>query len=261
VTKLFRKEIDRQHWPWLLLFPIMLLIMISKARNGELLLQHRFSATLILLFIPYLTLASNMIRSGWTLAALAISICSVSIAGAATKANYWPASLQRGLWNEAFAEIRSGTMDQLHSIPTLRSDLPDRLIEEILVLSKEKRLLVLDHFGWEETYNVALRSNIIATSIVFLPSDVEGDPGLKKLDHYLDHISGFDGILMIRAQGPYNRSIRKDRDGRATIIMERHMLQLHPISNVEEIALYHFDVIGLPMGPSPSEVVRSLHQQ
>jgi hypothetical protein len=139
-------------------------------------------------------------------------------------------------------------LDQIHPVPKLRSDLSHRLLEKIDPLVSGRRLLVLDHFGWEETYSVAFRSKIIAPSIVFLPWDNNVDQGVQKLDHYLGHISGFDGILLIRSDGGYPALIHQEEDGRLQMTLPNKQLQLYRVDEVDAITIYLFEVIDLP-GP------------
>lgn len=236
-----RDQVTRHEWPWLLLFPFFLIIMIFKARNAELLLQHRFTMTLVLLFIPYLILGFRSIRSMMAIRILALSICTWgSIANAKWADHTWIKGPKGSLLENALGFIRDYTLDQLEPIPRLKNELPHRLLDQLDQYDFDRSLLVLDFFGWQETYSVALRAQIRSTSVVFLSERV--DHGLAHLNDYLNHVPGWSGIIALVADGPYLSEVEQER----RINLPNWQLDLVPFGGSGNIRLYNFTAIETP---------------
>lgn len=227
---------------WLLLFPVILLTMAHMARNAELLLQHRFTSTLVLAFIPYLTLGFSCLKRSRS--ALPTAFAVLILGSSTTMVNATCQRLRAGIfapqWNEAVQHIQEATLDQLKPIPTLRNDLPDRVLQEMGALPQGPRLLVLEFFGWEETYNVAFRSNMIATSTVFLSDHGDAHGGMEFLNVYLGRIPGSDGVLVLRAQGPYSLALAPMPDGRQHFQLPDRTLVLTEFAMVDDLRLFTF---------------------
>ncbi len=244
-TSFMKRTGTRLHWLWFILLPAFLCIMAQKARHAELLLQHRFTMTLVLLFIPFLIAGFALVRSRLGASLMAITICASSLlASRVFSGPWWSAMAKPGSSTDAAcAHIREYTLHELAPVPKLDTDLPDRLLRVVNAHHADRRLLVLDFFGWQETYNVAFRSKVRPSSIVFLPDDADAHQGLMRLDDYLGHISGFDGLLLLVNDHPYQRALTKTPDGPLQLILATKRLRLSQLEVVDNLTLYRFDVI------------------
>ena len=244
---LIRKELTREQWPWLVLFPVFLLIMIHEARRGELLLQHRFSMTLVLLFIPYLAVGLSPLKlKGW------VPVIALLLAGWTFQASFeqrlpgWfrSASSHSG-FGPAIGFISDNTMGEMVAIPRLKERWPDQLVAKLNAMDPDTGILVLDFFGWQETYNVAFRANIRSTSIVLLPeAQSSADDGMHRLANYLDRLKAPHGILVLRDIGAYQRTFSTDPGGRLVMPLRKNKLLLQDLGVFRDLHLYSFQVIG-----------------
>lgn len=234
----------RRHLPWLLLWPLFFALVITKARAGELLLQHRFTMTLVLLALPWLTLGFSRSRSGrWTVAIA--TVCAVWGLGASMRAEgpAWLGALTKlpRAGNEV-VWIRGHMLRDQRCVPQLVDRLPDALVPAIDQVRMERKLLVLDHFGWEETYNTAFRADILATSIVLLPpAGEEGrDEGMHKLQNYLEHLRDPQGVLAMDTAGAFYAGLRTGPGGKPVLDLPHGRLPLAATGRVRHIALFRF---------------------
>jgi hypothetical protein len=228
---------------WLLLFPLFLIIMITKARNAELLLQHRFTMTLILLFIPFLVLGFKPIRPSLLIVAMSVVFAGWSMwSSMDSAAGTWLSNVSRGTKAEyAIYHIRTYTLHEMKAIPQLDHRKPDELVKRIDAIPITNKLLVLDFFGWQDTYNVALRVDVLATSVVFLPEDGSSSSrGLRHLEDYLDRLSDPKGILVLKAESVYHKALQPMAEGGVVIPLQRSHLLLEPAGDVEDLHLFTF---------------------
>ena len=263
VCAVFIRRTGTPHWIWFTLFPVFLCIMVLKARHAELLLQHRFTMTLGLLFIPFLITGFAMVRSRLGTTLLVIAICVSSLmASRVYSGPWWSVMSTPGSATEAACiHIRMNALDELAPVPTLNTDLPDRVLRVVNAHYADRRLLVLDFFGWQQTYNVAFRSMVRPSSIVFLPDGTDPHQGLSRLNDYLSHISGFDGLLLLVNDHGYQQALPSAPDGQLLLVLATKRLLLSKLDVVDNITLYRFVVTdtktidhATPL-PAPSSVV------
>lgn len=231
VWTVLRSRLGRDQWPWLLLFPIFLMIMVDKARHGELLSQHRFTMTLILLFIPYLAVGFALLRHiGWS-PVIAMLIAAWSFQNSFKQ--QLPAWVLSASSHTRFAPatnfISAYTMGEMVAVPRLKVRWPDELVAKLSSMDLDKGILVLDFFGWQETYNVAFCADIRATSIVFLPeAPSDASAGKHHLEDYLNRLQYPDGVLVVKEHGAYANAVVSESEG-----MDVHQVLLIPLFSKE----------------------------
>jgi len=244
---LIRKDLAREQWPWLLLFPVFLVIMIDEARRGELILQHRFSMTLVLLFIPYLALGFSMLKAKrW------VPVIALLLAGWTFQASFqrhlpsWFRSASKHTrFGPAVGFISDYTMGEMVAVPQLNERWPDQLVAKLNAMDPDTGILVLDFFGWQETYNVAFRANIRPTSIVLLPeAQPSADDGIQRLGGYVAQLKAPHGIMVVHDGGAYQRTFTTDPNGRLVMAIPLNELLLHDLGTFRDLHLYSFQTIG-----------------
>jgi hypothetical protein len=250
---LIRMKPVRGQWPWLVLFPVFLVVMVDKARHGELLLQHRFTMTLVLLFIPYLALGFSRLRQKAWGPVLALLLAAWSFQGSFHRP--WPewfrSASNRTRFGPAVAFISDYISDELAAVPRLREHWPDELVATLNARHPDKDvgILVLDFFGWQETYNVAFRTDIRATSIVFLPEATESAAdGAHHLEDYLNRLDHAHGILVIRDGGAYQSTLLAMAGGRFTMPLFTKELHLQDLGLFRDLHLYAFRTFDRILG-------------
>ncbi len=249
------------HWMWFTLLPAFLCIMIQKARHAELLLQHRFTMTLVLLSIPFLIAGFAIVRSRLATSVLAFTICAASFLAHVVFAGPWWSvwTIPGSATEAAYAHIREHTLQELAPVPKLATALPDRILFEVNMHYAQRRLLVLDYFGWQDTYNVAFRSKVRPSSIVFLPYGADAHPGLTRMDDYLSHISGFDGLLLLVNDQAYQQALTRTPGGQIQLVLATKRLLLSTLAMVDNLTLYRFEVTEIepaPLLPAPLLLLR-----
>lgn len=236
------RRLTPHQWPWLTLFPLFLLLMVVKARNAELLTQHRFTMTPVLLFVPFLCAGFSLLRPRKVTSVVIVFVCawgslSTFRAGGPT----WltrTASSSRTLWF-----IREHTLHELRAVPRLQYRRADLLVKAIDAVPASRKLLVLDFFGWEDTYNVALRVDVISTSVVFLPSEATGSkPGMDGLQRYFDLLHDPQGVLAVGEGGPYAAAMTPTGSGTALLPLPHVDMVLTPMGRVAGIELFRFNI-------------------
>ena len=241
--QLIRKNVPTDQWIWLILFPLFLLLIVSKTRHAEILTQHRFTTTLVLTFIPFLVIGLNAIKQKWVtiLGATSISVLGLIASFNAPDRSWILQGIGGSHTDSALATIRDKTAHELESIPKLKSDLPDRLVQKLNTYSWDRRLLVMDFFGWQETYNVAFKTKVRPTSIVFLPDQNPNNNGIAHLDGYLGLVPQFSGILLLAKGSPYHTMLQPTTDGKFVLHLAHKDLVLWPIGAYDNVSMYSFD--------------------
>jgi hypothetical protein len=192
ITILKKRQLTRGKLIWLLPFFVMLLFFLFKAINGTLLLQHRFSISLLVLTIPFTALL-GMIH--WTrfrkvvfitllLAQLPLSTIWMRvpfeyIAGSGNKVN------------QALKEIRLNSLSEFECIPRLQNQETIKINNDITSRIQKGEGLVLDFTGWENTYFLAIESNVKRNNIYIVDTELSSDKYVDDIrDFILKHPNG-----------------------------------------------------------------------
>lgn len=244
VKTIVKNELKALGWPWLLWFPLFMVVMISKARHAELLLQHRFTMTLVLLFIPYLMLGFKSLRSKALILLLAVFFSGWGLYSSMnmTGPSWLRYSTKLPWTGNALAYIQQNTLGELKAIPALEHRTPDTLVKAIDSIHMDRKLLVLDFLGWQDTYNVAFRADIRATSVVFLPTpDAPFEQGEEHLENYLGRLNGPHGVLVLNRESAYFAHIEQRAQAGPTLALPNKILVLTPAGDVGNAAVYTFE--------------------
>lgn len=242
-----RNELSREQWPWLLLFPVFLVIMIDEARHGDLLLQHRFSMTLVLLFIPFITLGLSLLKpkAGVPVIALLLAAWTFQNSFQQQLPGWVHSASSRTRFGPAIGFISDYTMGEMVAVPRLNERWPDQLVAKLNAMDPDTGILVLDFFGWQETYNVAFRAKIRSTSIVLLPeAHSSADDGAHQLGNYLDRLKAPHGIMVLQEDGAYQRTFTIDPNGGIVMSLPTNELRLHDLGTFRNLHLYSFQNFG-----------------
>ena len=146
-------------------------------------------------------------------------------------------------FGSAIGFISDYTIGEMAAVPRLDERWPDELVAMLNVLHPDKDvgILVLDFFGWQETYNVAFRTDIRATSIVFLPEAQQSAvDGARHLEDYLNRLDHAHGLFVIREDGAYQSTLLRMAEGRIIMPLFTKELQLQDLGLFRNLHLYAF---------------------
>lgn len=192
---------------WIAPFLLFLAVDIYKAQRAELLLQHRFTTSLLMTFMPLLALGLHWIKKEkvvWLVALVAATGNILwSIHGEIPGS--WVREGGTGLGG-ALVPIRDQAHGQICAFPRLENDGPDRLVAAIRPRLGADQALVVDFFGWQQTYNVALRGR--ARQVFFLsPEELDQPPNWNDLLHFLQENRGRRTLLVLDPRTKYGASL------------------------------------------------------
>lgn len=196
------KSISRDTWLWLIPFGVLFLMFIYKALNGTLLLQHRFTLSLILTSLPFYALMFQEEKSmkAKRIVALTVVILFIPYSFLNRDINAIPRLKDQGMV-DLVNLINSKTTDPQHEG------------------------LVLDFIGWQNTYYLSLKSDILPENIFRVNGATNGKvyfQFLKKV--FVDNDAGF---LLKRQNKKSKLDQYLDQVNDSTIIIEKAKLELH----------------------------------
>ena len=213
------KSISRETWLWLIPFVVLFFMFIYKALNGTLLLQHRFTLSLILMSLPFYAL---MFQEGKNLKVKRIIALAVVIL-------FIPYSFLNR---------------DINSIPRLKDQGMVELVDLInsQTIDPQNEGLVLDFVGWQNTYYLSLKSDIIPENIFRVNGAVNGKVYLKPLKRVF--VNNNDGFLLKRQ----NKKSKLDEflvplnDSVIDIKQTKMQLHLKEIYSSDKVKIFRYKV-------------------
>lgn len=193
--------ISRNTWLWIIPFVVLYLIFIYKALEGTLLLQHRFTLSLILTSLPFYAL---MFQDGKFLKIKRIIAVSVVVL-----------SIPYSFLNR-----------DINSLPRLKDQGTVDLVE--LINSKTtdpaNESFIIDFIGWENTYYLSLKSDILPENIFRVNGATHGKVYVKFLKKVLDgRAEGF--LLLKNEKSKLDEHFEQQND--SLIVIEKAGVKLH----------------------------------
>ena len=222
------KSVSRSTWLWLIPFIVLFLMFIYKAINGTLLLQHRFTLSLILTSLPFYAL---MFQDGKSLKIKRIIALAVVIL-------FIPYSY---INLDKYSFINGG----VHSIPRLKEQGMLRLVDLInsQTIDPKNEGLVLDFIGWQNTYYLSLKSDIIPENIFRVNGAAHGKVYFKFLKRVF--VNNDEGFLLKRK----NKKSKLDEyliplnDSVIDIKKTKMQLHLKEIYSGDRVKIFRYKVV------------------
>jgi len=210
------KSISRDTWLWLIPFGVLFLMFIYKALNGTLLLQHRFTLSLILMSLPFYALMFQDGKSLKTKRIIALAVVVLFI----------PYSFLNR---------------DINSIPRLKNQGMVDLVELMNsnTTDPQHEGLVLDFVGWESTYYLSLKSDIIPENIFRVNGAAHGKVYFKFLKKVLvDNEEGF--LLKKKKKSKLDQYLEQVNDSVIVIDQAKLELQLEEIYSDRKMKLFRY---------------------
>lgn len=162
---LIKKEFTRKQLIWLIPLLVIAVSFLVKAQNGTLLLQHRFTASLLVFSVPILSLFFKYPKT-WKKVTLSILLFSMPFM------SYFWYVFSFSNWTPLSDQIVSVVKDvelsagsEALALPTFMDEVPVRIQEVITANTNSNDGLLIDFVGWSKTYYWALNSNVEAAGI------------------------------------------------------------------------------------------------
>lgn len=156
---LFRRNFDSKILALLVPAVAMFFVFQWKVWHGTLMMHHRFVLTWLVLFLPF---AAFVFDGRWQVAKKtavmwgAITIIPLSFIWVFVPFGKFMAQTNVG---KALEEISLGSLHEIQALPRIHDRNTIALIKQVNDLSRPNDGLVLDFFGWDNTYFTALRAN------------------------------------------------------------------------------------------------------
>jgi 4-amino-4-deoxy-L-arabinose transferase-like glycosyltransferase len=187
IKKLKSKSIDKRKLVWTVPFLVFFTVFIWKASNGTLLLQHRFTSTLLVLSIPFTSLLIKNVdwRSYKRLFTIVVLILLLPLS------NYWMTVqfedwfIKDSLSQKAVLKFRTDSLEKMDFVPRLNDQTYAELSNEIEENKGKNNGLILDFFGWDNTYHVALNSGVDPSKMYILNGAVQSEKYIGLMERVL----------------------------------------------------------------------------
>lgn len=183
---------------WIFCIPLVVLLVIftSKAVDGSLFTQHRFTSLLILFMAPITILALQCFS--WTRLRIIGPLC---IAGMFVMSFVWQNWkidnwFSMGDFRTAIGSARVWTTNQLEAIPRIPSNEPDIIVDYITANLQAEETLILDFLEWRETYYIALCTRLPRKEIYIVPGGKKEAANFARLRNLLIENNTKSGIFV-----------------------------------------------------------------
>ena len=198
------RELVRSRLIWSIPFWVVFLVFIYKAFEGTLLLQHRFTISLILLSAPFTAIIfeevkwNNLKKTGVALLlASLIPMSYVWMKLPIEKLFKFSYSL-----NTAFGETRATSQDTFGAIPRLNDQDYANFSKEINKEIKENSGVILDFVSWDKTFFLALNTGLDPKQIFIVDGAKNGQVYYKELRKRLENYP--EGIIMLKCYSKFS---------------------------------------------------------
>jgi len=241
--RIIKSQISGLQLVWIAPLIILLSVFIFKASGGTLLLQHRFSITLLLLLLPFSSVLIPK-KHPKIISTIIILIIGFHLFNSETLKDKRLVEkvIPESLLKTAVAEVRWDSFYQLQSSPKLANDDAKNLLMITEALRIKDMPIIIDFFGWETTYNFALKSGVEAEKIVFLSPDVlHAEQGFKELERYVEYQTNSEyGIVILKENSGHMKKLIEE-NGKLHMSYKGYLIPLEQMDRIESIFIYKFD--------------------
>jgi 4-amino-4-deoxy-L-arabinose transferase-like glycosyltransferase len=145
---------------WILPFFVMLVFYLYKTNNGTLLLQHRFSLSLLLLSIPFTALFFSNKKNNRLLAffSVLVVVTQMPLSYIWMQLKIEKLAPSKSFLHQVIRDIRVQSLSDFNAIPQIEHK-EFNGIRDVIVQQKSAGIL-LDFIDWETTYFLAITSKI-----------------------------------------------------------------------------------------------------
>ena len=203
IRKFKQKRGWNKSWVWAIPFLVLSIVFIYKAIEGTLLLQHRFTISLILLSAPFTALIFEEFRwRPWkkvAIGVLVVSFLPMSYVWMTVQFEDWftkDSDIQKAL-----IEFRTESIMSMRAIPQLNDQSLVPMAEALKQNLDENDGLVIDFLTWEETYYLAHSSGLNAKQVCIVNGAQHGSVHMKELKQILRKNN--QGVIVLRCTSKF----------------------------------------------------------
>lgn len=236
---IFKKKLTKPQMLWLLPFLFVLFTYIVKADNGTLLLKHRFTITLLVFFIPYsaLVIASsakwkNLLYGGFALLIFPVSFWL-------PEANIHHLFFTPSGLKEAVYQVRDIGLTTAQPIPRLIGNRAENVSEIILKNKLPDDGIILDFFGWDDTYFVALHTTHHPSAVFLQNGAMNDEPAWDRMNVFLNDLllTNKSGILVLNPESNFGKTMNRSQ---IQIPNSNQTLLLNKIAETDGLTIYRY---------------------
>lgn len=248
------KAFTKQQLIWLIPLLVIGISFLAKAQNGTLLLQHRFTASLVVFSAPLLSLFFNEVKPWKKIAVstLLITMPFMSYFWFVFSFSDWtPLSRQiKSVVNDI--EVSSG--NEALPLPTFMDDVPLTIKNEINKNTAESDGLLIDFTGWSKTYYWALNSNVPAEDICIFQGAANG---AFDFHQFYDIVTRKPSGLFLRYCGSdhMNNFIISGNILQTNSVEFPVSIKLEYVYSEEGVNLYRYQMVSLDDHPEVNSIV------
>jgi hypothetical protein len=238
VIALIKGSIIRQQLIWLIPFAVMAFIFMQKAYAGTLMMQHRFTLTWVVLLLPFLALVFQ--NESYRL--IKMGVLTIAVASLIPMSYKWGwidyTKRFDGNLGKALNQLAMETSHEFEAVPQLHDADVDHLVASIKSNSRGKDGLIIDFFGWDRSYYVALRSG--CDSYLITSGGKHSTVGFDGINKYLTEHP--EGLIILSRLG--NVLDEAQLSGTKLHLQKtNYVLNLEPLCNELGQKLYRFEVL------------------
>lgn len=236
--KIRSKQLSKTRFFWSIPFFVMLVVFIYKAIEGTLLMQHRFTITLLLLSAPFVSLIIETIK--WNrlkkigLGFILISFLPMSYLW--MRIPYEQLFKFSDTLNYVIAHIREGSQETFKAIPRISNqnyvEFSDKINNE---LGNESGL-ILDFTSWDNTFYLALNSTVPNKQIFIIDGSKNGVTNVEELKKQIQNYP--NGIILLKSNSRFSKKCIINGD---TLIIDSNIeLKINCIDQKKEISIFKY---------------------
>jgi hypothetical protein len=242
---------------WLLPFGILLLFFLYKALTGTLLLQHRFSISLIVLSIPFTALLGNYLE--WTKSrkttVILILLTQLPLAYLWMKIPFENIAGNGNNLHQALKEIRVNSLNETEPIPRLENQETLKIQKVISANIHKNQGLILDFTGWENTYFLALESKLQRKKIYIVDVESTTNAYITEINNFI--IAHPKGVIQLNCFSAFS-SIWKNTGEFLTLNVDSSIiLYLHTIGKTATSTIFTYKKVSeIPVNYIPKNAIQ-----
>lgn len=236
----FQKKFSRIQFYWMLPLFVIWLAFLIKAQDGTLLLQHRFTGSLVFFSAPLIAMAINektrKVYSYLMTLALLLIIPQSYFWYAVNLDEWTPLSRQI---KSIIKDIQLSTGPEMLPLPQIDNHVLTEGLDVLEGNFEDKDGLILDFFGWTETYYMALQ---------YPASDPFVFPGAKhdhfpedKFHNYID--SHPNGMLVLHCPSNHSVFVKVSSEFLCLEKSISPVLKLTLLKEIKGLLIYEYEVI------------------
>lgn len=241
-NKIYQRALTRLIW--ILPFFAMLSFYFYKTNNGTLLLQHRFTLSLLLLSIPFTALFFTTIKNKRFVSFFYVIVVVTQI----PLSYFWMHVKIEKLFtsksdlHQAIKAIRVQSLSDFNAIPQIEHKEFNE-IKEVIVQQKSKSIL-LDFIDWETTYFLALSSKIPNKHIFIENIDEDSLVRLTKTAAFLK--THPNGIIQLKCGTKFDQMFEYEGNYLQFKSSERILLKIELIHHFLTVNTYKYTLVNNP---------------